>query len=64
MHAPAAPGGSAHVPKRHDRVPRRASGNVGASAAAAGDGVDGFEAPGIEKGEGRCRGNAHVVYAD
>ena len=62
MYAPAGRG-SAYVPKRHDGVPRGAGGDVGTSAATAGDGVYGLERPGVGKGERGGRGSTHVVNA-
>ena len=62
MHAPAGRS-SAHVPKRHDGVPRGAGSDVGTSAATAGDGVYGLEGPGVGKGERGGRGGPHVVDA-
>ena len=64
MYAPAAAVGGTHVPKRHDGVPRGARGDMGTSTSTAGESVDGFERPGIEKGERRGRGNAHIVDTD
>jgi len=60
--APAA-GGGAHVPKCHDGVACGARGYIGATATAAGDSVDGFEGPGIEKGKRGGVGGAYVVDA-
>jgi hypothetical protein len=62
MHAPAG-SGSSYVPKRHDGVSRGTGGNVGTSAAAASDGVDGFEGPRVGKCKRGGRGHAHVVNA-
>jgi len=59
-----AAGGGTDVPKRDDRVASGARGDVGTAAAAAGDGVDGLEGPGVGKGEGGTgAGLAHVVHA-
>ena len=62
MDAPAA-GGRTHVPKRHYGVTCGARGYVGAAAAAAGDSIDGFEGPGVGKGERGDVGGANVVDA-